>query len=122
MPGQHDRLVGQGCKCGKTLVHLAHIGAWKISAPASFEEQCVARNETSSREKALAAGGVPGSVDAGDRQVAHHDHVSRLVRHEVALGNTRGLQHPWRLVHVHMNRYMVSFEQGSDTLDGVTHH
>ncbi len=98
------------------------IAAGEIGATAAVKEQSVARAEMIVHEDALAARGVPRSVNEFDVDLAHLHHLTAAVAHQLGVGDMRDLLDELGLGALHMNRHGCEFEQLLNTLDGITHH
>ena len=104
MAGVEHHVVGHQREAAQALDHLARVAARQVGAAAAVEEQGVARDELGVDEEALAAGRVAGRVHELDLDVADPDHVARVVRDEVGLGEARRPHHPRHLVALHVDR------------------
>lgn len=79
MTGIDDRLVGQFGQCLQAFVHLLGIGPGQVGTSTSVEEERVARDETTTGEKALAARRVSGGVNERDVDFADRQGVAGCV-------------------------------------------
>ena len=70
------------------LVQFVGISSGQVRATAAREEQRVAREQPLADEQALAARGVSGGVEEGDRDVADLHHIAAVVRVQRARGDT----------------------------------
>ena len=63
----------------QAVIDRVDVAAGEVGAPATFEEQRVACDESSVEQEALAARRVAGGVQKFDVDVADADHVAVLV-------------------------------------------
>lgn len=122
MPWVDDGLRRHRRQPAEAVVHVFRVASGKVGPPAALEEQGVPADQTAVDMEALAARRVTGSVHERDRDVTHHDDVTRVVLCEVRLVEAGRAHHPGGLCPLHVNRAVATVEQRSDTLDGVPHH
>ncbi len=119
MAGEDDRRVRELGEAHQALVHRAGIRSRKVGAPASLEEERVARDESPRDEETLAARGVPRRVDAGHLHLADRDGIAGGTGPEMVGPDTGRALHPGDLVLVDMDGDVVCGQEGGDSLDVV---
>ncbi len=122
MARKDDRAIGERGKTLEAVVHRLGVASGQIGASATIEEERVPGDKVAVDEEALAAGGVPRSVQQLDVDRSDAYDVAGLVGHQLVRRQPDRPSNPRGLGGLNVDGDVDAFEERRNAFDRVPHH